>query len=365
MFQVLLRMLRNRRRRKRRGALVRVLAVALGLNLLFGTMFWLAERSPDNELGWGDSIWWAMVTMTTVGYGDFFPKSVVGRFLVGYPAMVIGVGVMGYLAATVADRVLTRASRRRRGLLRVTESGHIVICGYPGEARTAHLVKEVRAALDQPDAAVTLVTDHINELPPALERANVEFVRGDPIRVDVLKRAGVERASGVFVLASDPTNPVCDKVTFAVCAVLDDLRREEKLKFRLVAEVLEGHARSMFKSAHVDSIVAPEGINDALLAQEFVHPGLHDIFQELITAEGAEFYIYPTSLEGVTVSKLQRAMLDGKADMQLIGLIEDGRHRLNPPADFLIRKGMRVVVMANNYGDFAAVERAVGGGNGA
>ena len=50
-----------------------------------------------------DGIWWAVVTVTTVGYGDLYPKSVGGR-LVGMALMFVGIGFLSLLTAAVASR---------------------------------------------------------------------------------------------------------------------------------------------------------------------------------------------------------------------------------------------------------------------
>jgi voltage-gated potassium channel len=49
-----------------------------------------------------DGIWWAVVTMTTVGYGDFYPKEVSGQ-IVGIVVMLVGIGFLSVLTATVAS----------------------------------------------------------------------------------------------------------------------------------------------------------------------------------------------------------------------------------------------------------------------
>ena len=45
---------------------------------------------------WQDSIWWAVVTVTTVGYGDFFPETMAGR-IVGMILMLLGIGLLGFI----------------------------------------------------------------------------------------------------------------------------------------------------------------------------------------------------------------------------------------------------------------------------
>jgi voltage-gated potassium channel len=50
-----------------------------------------------------DGVWWAVVTVTTVGYGDLYPKTVQGR-LIGMALMFVGIGFLSLLTAAVASR---------------------------------------------------------------------------------------------------------------------------------------------------------------------------------------------------------------------------------------------------------------------
>ena len=77
-----------------------VMSVSSVLVLQFET------RSPDaNITTGGDALWWALVTITTVGYGDFFPVTTLGRF-VGLFVMLAGVGIIGALASILASLLI-------------------------------------------------------------------------------------------------------------------------------------------------------------------------------------------------------------------------------------------------------------------
>ena len=52
-----------------------------------------------------DGVWWAVVTVTTVGYGDFYPSDVEGR-LIGIAVMLLGIGFISVLTATIASQFI-------------------------------------------------------------------------------------------------------------------------------------------------------------------------------------------------------------------------------------------------------------------
>lgn len=90
-----------------RGGLLRsgqVLAAAVGLIVVTGALAVLdAERgAPGANIGGvQDALWWAVTTITSVGYGDHYPVTRTGRF-VGAALMFVGIALIGTITATVA-----------------------------------------------------------------------------------------------------------------------------------------------------------------------------------------------------------------------------------------------------------------------
>ena len=96
----------NRRARTRLRGRVAVYVVGGAALLAFVAALAVldAERgSPNaNILDFGDAIWWAVTTMTTVGYGDHYPVTGVGR-VVAFGLMVGGIALLGTVTATLAS----------------------------------------------------------------------------------------------------------------------------------------------------------------------------------------------------------------------------------------------------------------------
>ncbi len=67
------------------------------------------SRSPNaNIVTGGDAIWWGIVTITTVGYGDFYPVTTLGRLTAVF-VMFAGIGIIGALASILASLLVSPA----------------------------------------------------------------------------------------------------------------------------------------------------------------------------------------------------------------------------------------------------------------
>lgn len=104
----------------------RIIAILSGLNLrravglIVATATVLAftaaviVRIVDPAIGtFGDALWWAVATVTTVGYGDVVPESTTGR-IVGAALMLTGIGLIPLITSVVVSILVTQRTREAR-----------------------------------------------------------------------------------------------------------------------------------------------------------------------------------------------------------------------------------------------------------
>ena len=79
-----------------------ILAALIFFIFLFGYLFYVSEPDVRNL---GDGIWWALVTITTVGYGDITPVTTLGR-IVASSLMLLGLGLIATITAIVSAKFI-------------------------------------------------------------------------------------------------------------------------------------------------------------------------------------------------------------------------------------------------------------------
>ncbi|WP_324253870.1 potassium channel family protein [Microbacterium schleiferi] len=92
------------------------------LVLLAGLVVLDAERGSGGDIqNVGDAVWWAFVTITTVGYGDYFPVTLTGR-VVAVGLMIGGIALIGVVTATLASWIVERVSDDTQRKTHATEA---------------------------------------------------------------------------------------------------------------------------------------------------------------------------------------------------------------------------------------------------
>ena len=338
--------------------IVKALAFAFSLNLVFGFLFYLTEKAAQPELTISDSIWWAMVTMTTVGYGDYSATTPIGRFVISYVCMILGIGIIGYLIGFIAEHILQTISKARRGLMRIFEEEHIVICNYPGENKMSEIIEEIRTIEEHKQGAIVIVTDKLEELPERFQQSDILFLKGNPADEDDLIKANVVKSAGVIVLADESQPNMADERSFTIGTLIELLGKKHGVSIKTVVEVVNRKNFKLIHRSNVDGMISDDGITSRLLVQEFLNPGIYAILQQLLSNNlGSQFHIVPTGLAGHKLVDLQKAVIEHPITVQIVGVFHRGEIVLNPPKTLTIEENDRLILLAEREGDFEEIER--------
>ena len=97
----------------------------------FGLLtFYFEYKEPDSLIrSVSDGIWWSIVTITTVGYGDKYPVTLPGK-IAGILIMASGLILTVVISGTIASILVDRKIKEERGLQKINNINHIIICGW-------------------------------------------------------------------------------------------------------------------------------------------------------------------------------------------------------------------------------------------
>jgi voltage-gated potassium channel len=326
----------------RRENLHRVAILVLAMIVLASVLFWYFEA----KLGFPDALWWTIVTLTTVGYGDISPTTAGGR-IVGVILMVFGIGFLGVLTATFASIFIENKIMENRGMKAATVEKHIVICGW--NYNGPDIVAELRADQKSKDIPIVVIAQ-LNDKP--LNDSKLQFIRGD-VRADVLEKANVKTAQAVIMLSDDKLDPSVSDAkiilgTLSVKSLYPDVY--------VCVELFDAKNVEHCERANADEIIIVGELGTNLLVQAALDHGITRMITELVSNRyGDELYKIkpPNELHGKTFLEVLNEMKK-RHNILCIGIENNVDHRLisNPDAEYVLSDQDEIVVIAEERPEF-------------
>ena len=247
--------------------------------------FIFGEKEPNWVDTFFHTFWWAIVTFTTVGYGDVSPVTHLGKFLT-IIIMLLNFGVVTLLGGAVASVLVAQRLTGDDTLDENKFDGHLVIAGWN---KTVPSVLNLIESNRDSASVVILVNEMDKEV---IQRAITGFERLDITHIpenftheSVLRKAFLDKA-GTFMILPDSSGllpheePDEDK-TVLTCLTAKSISES----CNVVAHVLDVENVSHLQRANGNEIGIPDEHVPHLLATHVTDPGVPQFFDDLILKE--------------------------------------------------------------------------------
>ena len=283
----------------RRNLLITILLFIFIISLSGATVFYLIELQSNPALkSFGQAVWWVLVSITTVGYGDIVPVTSAGKFL-GIILIFTGVALVSMFTATVSSIFVAQKLKEERGLKQISQTDHIILCGWNHSAE--QILNVIFKRHDPPLIVLInqLPDDQVQNIIFKFKGQPLQFVRGDFAQEEILNRANLRKASAVIIvpdMSGGLTSRTDEKTILTAFSV-----KAIQPKIKVYAHILDRDNEPYIKKAQVEDYIVSDAFTGVLLGEMVVAPGVPQSVQNLL-GKGEEEHLLrvkvPEELKG-------------------------------------------------------------------
>ena len=287
-----------------------------------------------------DALYMTVITITTIGYMEVHPLSDSGRVFT-IVLIITSFSSFTYALARLTQFIASGEMAdyfKNKKIMTALEKldGHVIICGFGRNglqaAKTLQGHKVDFVIIDQQ-------AERIESYMP-----NMLCLVGDATDDEVLKKAGIERASSL--ICALPTD--ADNVFIVLSA------RSLNSKMRIISRASAATSIAKLKKAGANNVIMPDKIGGMHMATLVSKPDVIEFIDFLSGEAGESINIESISYEDIPVevrnSTLKEIMEWKKTGVNCIGIKNiDGMFLINPSNDTIITSGMKILVLGSKH----------------
>lgn len=289
-----------------------------------------------------DSLWWAIVTLTTVGYGDVTPVTIPGRFI-AFIDMLVGIGVLTLLTATVASILVEKKISQDLGMHSFNFEEHIILCEWNYRAET--ILKELRLQTETEKTPIVLIAD-IDRKP--IKDKYFYFVKGE-VTDETLHQANVEKAKTVIILGDDSVDyKQRDAKVILSTLTVESINKDAYT----IAELINEKNIETCKRAYADEIIVTSKLSSNLISSAAINHGISKVISDIVTYEyGSQIskIIVPESdIGNVFIDVFIKMKKDSQTTVIAIQHGNQGETISNPSPDYELAANDYLIFIGSN-----------------
>ncbi len=244
--------------------------LTVGLFLLIDYILLIVE---DGIVGshinsYNDAFWYMIVTITSVGYGDIVPVSVIGR-IIGYFYVFSSLFILGVLISSMSTNISKMIQEKRLGYRGTDFTNHIVCIGWNDFSQM--VVNELRQA-DRKIAIVTNKKEEVDFIYEEYGNDSIFVLYAEYHNLDSIIKTNPNESSEIFLGFSDDTE--------SLIYVINLIKKFPKPN--IVVSIENYKLRDTFLTAGVKHVVARNEIASKLVASYVFEPDVADLNIDLM-----------------------------------------------------------------------------------
>jgi voltage-gated potassium channel len=309
--------------------------IALIAVLLTGTTGYRLIGGPRYSLL--DCLYMTVITISTIGYGEIIDlsRSPFGRVFTMFIAFT-GIGLLAFILSNATVFLLQGELRdvfRRRKMEKIIEKykEHYIVCGVEGVG--SYIVHELLSTKRQ---CVIIDIDRTKIEKILEEYAGQVYIEGDATDSDILSRAGILLARGVFAVVGD------DNQNLVICLTAKQLNPQ----VRVVSRCSNIKNIDKIKKAGADAVVSPTSIGGLRMVSEMVRPAVVSFLDIMLRDREKNLRVeeipVPQSFAGKSISSLN---LKKYPSILLLAIKTKGDWIYNPPEEYVIQPDNTFIVL--------------------
>ncbi|NVO01811.1 MAG: NAD-binding protein [Bacteroidetes bacterium] len=342
---------------KKFGKFIIAIASILFITLVL-LLFYFERDQPQTKItNLFDAIWFSIVTITTVGYGDVYPVTVAGR-IIGVLIVLTSFLTMGYMVGNLSNKIRKFMEEKKLGFYGTDFENHVVIIGWDkfGQQVTDQIINANHKV-----AIITNNKDDIDLIYDLYNHHKVFALFSDYNNLDSMKKLNIEKSASVFVNFPDDTETLVYLINV----------KQKFADLRLVVSLNNSNLKETFASAGVTYAISKNEIASKLVASYIFEPDVASFTEDIMSTaiDKTDFDIQEYMVlekNPFFGKKYNDAFVDLKLSYNciLIGIskfVKDNEYKLvkNPSEDILVEDKDFLLIISNGVAK-KEVEKAFG-----
>jgi len=314
--------------------LTRFLMIAAFIIFIFGAIIHLIE--PQSFPTIFDGIWWAIITASTVGYGDFYPSTFLGR-ITGILLLLVGTGFLSSYFIHLSAATVTKQNQYLEGNIIYKGSGHVIIIGWNERSRSI-----IRSMSDS-KVQIILIDESLKSNP--INEENVHFIKGRANSDDTLLRAKIQTARKVIITSDQNLDELhADMHTVLTLLAIKGLNPD----IYCIAEILTTEQINNARRAGADELIQTNKLTSAVILNSIFTEGhVNSLLDFLGELNGKHLAYIPAESRTIGKSFIEASTMLLAQNVILLGIKKGDDIVVNPSNHIKIEQNDMLLTITN------------------